>query len=31
HAEFISVSFFCFVNDEILKQVQDDGVFVSCI
>ncbi|MFT4723661.1 MAG: hypothetical protein ACI9YP_000057 [Colwellia sp.] len=25
HAEFISVSAFCFVNDEILKQVQDDG------
>jgi hypothetical protein len=27
HAEFISVSVFCFVKDEILKQVQDDGAF----
>jgi hypothetical protein len=31
HAEFISVSVFCFANDEILKQVQDDGVFASYI
>jgi hypothetical protein len=29
HAEYISVSVFCFANDEILKQVQDDGVFAS--
>jgi hypothetical protein len=27
HTEFISVSVFCFVKDENLKQVQDDGAF----
>jgi hypothetical protein len=29
HAEFISVSALCVVKDEILKQVQDDGVLVQ--
>jgi hypothetical protein len=28
HAEFISVSALCVVKDEILKQVQDDGVWL---